>query len=93
MVRDNEEGTSRRHVLAPLDGEPARCVLDNPCRAVAYVIFAQRAVVADESAGDVMRDRPDESAHDLDAQARRLADKRLGALARNDLSDLTALGY
>jgi len=38
-----------------------------------------------------MCDRCHESAHDFDAQSRGLADERLGALARDDVRDLTAL--
>ncbi|PYQ83416.1 MAG: hypothetical protein DMG02_33735 [Acidobacteria bacterium] len=39
----------------------------------------------------MIRDRPDEPAHDFDAEAGRAADKGLGALPRDDLGDLTTL--
>ena len=54
--------------------------------------LAERAVVGDEAAGDVIRDRSHEPAHHFDAQSRGASDERLGALARDDVRDLTALG-
>src|SRR5712691_10177287 len=92
MVRDDEERTSRRHALAPLDGEPPGRLVDDPRRAVTHSGIPERAVVHDETVGNVIRDWPDEPAHELDAQARRAADERLGALASDDLGDLTPLG-
>ena len=67
MVRDDKERTSRRDVLAPFDGEPAGRFVDDPRGAVTQSGLAERAVVRDEAAGDVIRDRSDEPAHDCNA--------------------------
>ena len=56
-----------------------------------HASLAERAVVRDEAASDVIGDRPNDSAHDLDAQAGRAADECLRALTREDRGDLAAL--
>lgn len=91
MVGDDKQRTARRYALAPLDGEPARRVVDDPGRAVTHSGLAESAVVGDESAGDMIRNGPDDPAHDLHAKACRATNKRLSALARDDLCDLTTL--
>ena len=58
-----------------------------------HASLADRPVVCDETPGDMIRDGPDQSAHYFDAQAGRTPNERLGALARDDLRDLTALGH
>jgi hypothetical protein len=55
--------------------------------------LAERAVIRYQSARDVIRDRPDEPAHDLHTEAGRATNERLGAFPRHDLCNLTALGY
>ena len=77
--------------LAPLDGETAGRVVDDPRRAVTHPGLAERAVVRDEAAGDVIRDRPDQPANDLHAQPRGAANESLGAFPRDDARDLTTL--
>jgi hypothetical protein len=54
--------------------------------------LAERAVVGNEAAGDVICDRSHEPAHYFDAQSRGASDERLGALARDDVRNLTSLG-
>src|SRR5438874_1619909 len=93
MVSDDQKRTARRHALAPVDGETAGRVVDDPGRATAQPGLAQRAVVHDEAARDVIRDRPDESADDLHTQARRPPDEGLSTLPCHDPSDLTVLSY
>ena len=78
-------------MLASPDSKSAGRIVDDPCRAVTHSRLAERAIVLDEAASDVIRGRPDEQAHKFDAQARRAADKRLRAFPRDDLRDLTAL--
>ena len=92
MVCDNKERTSRWYPLASFEGKPTGSVVDDPRRAVIHSGLAERAVVGYEAPGNMIRDRPDESANDLNAQTSWAANKRLGALPGDDLGDLTALG-
>ena len=92
VVCDDEERPSRRHAVASFDDEPAGRVVDDPRRALMEPGLTERAVVRDEAASDVIRDRPDQPANDLHAQPRGAADERLGAFPRDDARDLTTLG-
>src|SRR5438132_14412673 len=91
MVRDDEKRASWRNALPPFDGESPSCIVNDPRGAVTDASNAERPVVPDEAAGDVVRDRPHKPAEHLDSQAGLAADKRLGALPRHDLRDPAAL--
>ena len=84
-------GLPRWDALAPIDGETAGRVVNDPRRAVTHSGLAERAVVRDEAGRYVIGDRLDKPAQHLDAQAGGTANERLGALARDDPGDLMPL--